>query len=84
MATLCIIIGILMLLGFTGAGYFVASALLKSQAIVSLFSLNSSLVWIATGIGAIIGLVFCLNWVVLGANCAQIRRLKRRRKKRAE
>ena len=82
MAIFCILIGILMLLGFTGAGYFAASTLMKQQTIVSLFNLDPSMVWIITGICAVIGLLFCLNWVVLGVNCAQIRKLKRRRKKR--
>lgn len=84
MAALCILIGILMLVGFTGAGYFAASALMKSQTIVSLFSLTPSTVWIVTGVCAAIGLLFCLNWVILGVNCSQIKKLRRRKKKRAD
>ncbi len=84
MAALCILIGIIMLAGLTGAGYFAASALMKQQTIVNLFSLEPSMIWIITGVCAAIGLLFCLNWVVLGINCSQIRKLRRRKKRRAE
>ena len=82
MAILCIIIGVLMLVGFTGAGYLAASMLMKQEMVVSLLKLSPSFIWAVTGVCLCIGLLFCLNWVVLGMNCSQIRKLKRRRKKR--
>ena len=82
MASICIIIGILMLAGCTGAGYYAGSMLVNNPVIGSLFELESSHVWVITGVCAVIGLLFCLNWVILGVNCGQIRKLKRRKKKR--
>ena len=80
MATLCFLIGALMLLGFTGAGIY----LMSQQAIVNLLTMAKIPSFAIIAACFAVGLVFCLNWVVLGANCAQIKKLKRRRKKRAE
>ena len=80
MATLCFLIGALMLLGCTGAGIY----LMSQQAIVNLLTMAKIPSFAIIAVCFAVGLVFCLNWVVLGANCAQIRMLKRSRKKRAE
>ena len=84
MSVLCIAIGVIGLLGFTGAGYVGISMLMGSPTIVSLFGLTESVKWIGVGVCFVIGLLFCLNWVVLGMNCASIRKLKRRKKKKQQ
>lgn len=82
MSILCIVIGVIGLVGFTGAGYIATDKLMSSQTIVSLFSLNVTAQWIIVGICFLIGLLFCLNWVMLGLNCKNIKKLQRRRKKK--
>ena len=80
MATLCFLIGALMLLGCTGAGIY----LMSQQAIVNLLSMARISSFAILAACFAVGMLFCLNWVVLGVNCTQIKKLKRRRKKRAE
>ena len=80
MATLCILIGALMLVGCTGAGIY----LMGQQAIVNLLSMARIPSFTIIALFFVVGVLFCLNWVVLGMNCAQIKKLRRRRKKHAE
>ena len=80
MATICILIGALMLVGCTGAGIY----LMSQQAIVNLLNMARIPSFAIIVLFFVVGLLFCLNWVVLGLNSAQIKKLKRRKKKRME
>lgn len=82
MSILCILIGLIGLVGFTGAGYIATNKLMSSQTIVTLFSLDATAQWIIVGVCFLIGLLFCLNWVLLGLNCKNIKKLQRRKKKK--
>lgn len=84
MSILCIVIGVIGLVGFTGAGCFATNMLMSSETIVNLFSLNATVQWIIVGACFLVGLLFCLNWVMIGLNCRSIKKLQRRRKKKQQ
>lgn len=84
MSILCIVIGVIGLVGFTGAGYIATNKLMSSETIVNLFSLNATVQWIIIGACFLIGLLFCLNWTLIGLNCGSIKKLQRRRRKKQQ
>lgn len=81
MAIPCYLIGAVMLLGFSGAGYFLGDWLLSYPVLLNMFHLTEASRWVFTGAGVAVGVILGLNWVVLGLNCRNIKKLQCRRKK---
>ena len=82
MGTICIIIGVVIFALFAGGGYFAVDYLASLPVFMNMGLFTAANTMIVVGVFAVIGLIFGLNWVVLGINCKQIRKLKRRRKKK--
>lgn len=87
MGTFCIVLGLISLIGFTGVGFYAASALLSNQMYVTLLELNEPFVVYAVIVGAcaFIGLIICASLVTLGLlynrsgkNTSLLKKLNRR------
>ena len=68
MGTICILIGLIILIAFTGGGFLVSNAVVSNQLYMSLlgFSDPTMLYVIVVGACAFIGLLICLSLVMSG------------------
>ena len=68
MGTICILIGLIILIAFTGAGFLAANLIASNQLYMSLLGLAnpSTLYVIMVGACAFIGLLICLSLVMSG------------------
>ena len=68
MGTICILIGLIILIAFTGAGFLVSNMIISNQLYMSLLGLTnpSTLYVIVVGACAFIGLLICLSLVMNG------------------
>ena len=66
MGTICILIGLIVLLAFTGGGFLVSNVILEKFAF-TFKALNPTSVYVGVvGVCAFIGLLICLNLVMNG------------------
>ena len=89
MAIVCFVIGVVLLLAFMAGGVAAANFLTSKVMYMVNFGLdklpNATVAfWVVFAVFALIGLLFFLNWLILGVNCKKIKKLARRRKKRAK
>ena len=86
MGTICILLGLILLIAFTGVGFFVSNLIISNELYMSLLALqNVSTVYLAVvGLFAFVGLLICLNLVMHGLNSnklsklqAQVKRIRR-------
>jgi len=77
MGTICILLGLIILILFVVAGFVAANAIQSSITIMSLLALKStSMVYIASiGLCAAIGLLICLNLVMHGLTYNKVAKL---------
>lgn len=68
MGTICILIGLIILIAFTGGGFLISNMILSNQLYMSLLGLAnpSTLYVIVVGACAFIGLLICLSLVMSG------------------
>ena len=68
MGTICIFLGIIFLIAFTGVGFFASNMLLANELYMSLLGVKSaSTVYIAVvGVCFVIGLLICMSLVMNG------------------
>lgn len=68
MGTICILLGLIILLFMTGAGFFVSNMVLANQLYMSLLALsNTTIVYVViVGIFFLIGLLICMGLVMDG------------------
>lgn len=89
MGTICILLGLIFLIAFTGGGFFLSNLILTNTTFKTLMGFakitDASLIYIiVVGLCFLIGLIVCMNLVMHGLNSnklnklqAQIRRMKR-------
>lgn len=86
MGTICILIGLITLIAFTGVGFLISNMIAANQIYMLLFkSFSVSEVYVlVTGVCAFVGLLICLNLVMNGLiynrvckNTALIKKLDR-------
>lgn len=89
MGTICILLGVIILIAFTAAGFFASNAILSNELYMSLLGLsNPAMVYaILVGACALIGLLICLTLVMNGLiynrvckNGAELKKIARRSK----
>ena len=68
MGTICILLGLILFIGCTGAGFFAANAVLSNQLYMTLLGTTSTTtVYVAlVGLCALVGLLICLSLVMSG------------------
>lgn len=68
MGTICILLGLILLIAFTGVGFFVSNLIISNELYMSLLALqNVSTVYLAVvGLFAFVGLLICLSLVMNG------------------
>lgn len=84
MGTICILLGLIIFLGFVFIGFIAANALAPlvtslSGSLVSMSISNTELYVIVVGIFAFIGLLICLNLVMHGLTYNKVCKLARRK-----
>ena len=82
MGTICILLGLIIFFGSIFLGFAGANAFLSSQLVASFvnFAASTTEVYIiAVGVCAFIGLLICLNLVMLGLIYRKVRRHGRRK-----
>ena len=89
MGTICILLGLILLIALTGGGFYLSNIIVSNTTYMSLLGFANStdfkLVYIiVVGLCFLIGLLICLNLVMHGLNSnklnkllAQVRRIKR-------
>lgn len=87
MGTICILLGLIIFIAFSGAGFLVSNAVLSNELYMSLLGLSdpTMLYVIVVGACAFIGLLICLGLVMNGLiynrvckNGAELKKLSRR------
>ena len=87
MGTICILLGLIIFIAFTGAGFLLSNVVLSNELYMSLLGLKdpTMLYVIVVGACAFIGLLICLSLVMNGLiynrvckNGAELRKLNRR------
>lgn len=68
MGTICILLGLIILIAFTGVGFLAAGTVLSNELYMSLLGLSEpTMVYVAVvGVCAFIGLLICLTLVMNG------------------
>lgn len=84
MGTICILLGLIIFLGFVFIGFIAANSLAPlvaslSGSLVSMSISNTELYVIVVGIFAFIGLLICLNLVMHGLTYSKVCKLARRK-----
>jgi len=82
MGTICILLGLIiflgsLFLGFAGAGVFLNSALAQTFVTISASATQTYILFVS--VCGFIGLLICLNLVMLGLTYNKVRKLSRRR-----
>lgn len=89
MGTICILLGVILLIAFTGGGFYLSNTIVSNTTYMSLLGFanasDSKMVYfIVVGLFFLIGLLICLNLAMHGLNSnkisklqAQIKRLSR-------
>ena len=86
MGTICILIGLIILIAFTGIGFFTSTMIAGNQLYMSLLKVSDpAMVYVfIVGAFALIGLLICLSLVMNGLiynrvckNGAELKRIKR-------
>ena len=89
MGTICILLGLILLIALTGGGFYLSNIIVSNTTYMSLLGFsgdtNYSMVYIiVVGLCFLIGLLICLNLVMHGLNSnklskiqAQLKRIKR-------
>ena len=89
MGTICILLGIIILIAFTAVGFFASNAILSNELYMSLLGItNAGVVYgVIVGACALIGLLICLTLAMNGLiynrvckNTAEIKKIARRSK----
>lgn len=68
MGTICIFLGLIVLVAFTGAGFFFSNSILSNQMYMSLLKIESAteVYTMVVGVCAFVGLLICLSLVMSG------------------
>ena len=68
MGTICILLGLIILIAFTGAGFFLSNMVLTNELYMTLLGLtNTTMVYVGVvGVCAFIGLLICISLVMNG------------------
>lgn len=68
MGTICILLGLILLIGSAGAGFFASNAVVSNELYMSLLGMtNASMVYVAiVGLCVLLGLLICLSLVMNG------------------
>ena len=84
MGTICILLGLILLIGCTGVGFFASNAVVSNELYMSLLGMsNASMVYVAiVGLCALIGLLVCLSLVMNGLTYNRLGKLMAMHKKR--
>ena len=89
MGTICILLGVIFLIGFTGGGFYLSNAIVSDMSIQSALTIlevkDFSIVYvIVVGLCALIGFLVFMNLLMHGVNSiklgklqAQLKRIKR-------
>lgn len=80
MGTICIMLGLILLIAFTGGGFYLSNAIIANTTYRSLLSLgevpNNTVYLIVVGICFLIGLLLCLNLAMHGLNSNKLNKLR--------
>ena len=81
MGTFCIVLGMLLLIAFTGGGFYLSNAIISNTTYRSLLGFadvsNIRIIYIiVVGICFLIGLLICLNLAMHGMNSNKINKLQ--------
>ena len=68
MGTICILLGLIILIAFTGVGFFASNLVLSNELYMSLLAItdNTSVYLVVVGLCAFVGLLICLSLVMNG------------------
>ena len=68
MGTICILLGLILLIAFTGAGFLASNLVLSSEVYTTLLHINDpTMIYVVlVGVCAFIGLLICLSLVMNG------------------
>ena len=68
MGTICILLGLILLIAFTGVGFFASNLILSNELYMSLLAIqDATTVYLAVvGVCAFVGLLICLSLVMNG------------------
>ena len=73
MGTICILLGLIILIAFTGVGFFASNLVLSNELYMSLLAITdkTSVYLVVVGLCAFVGLLICLSLVMNGLiyNC---------------
>ena len=77
MGTICIFLGVIFFITFTGGGFYLANEIIGNQLYMSLLAMNDTgiVYLIVVGVCAFIGLLICLNLVMHGINSNKLNKL---------
>ena len=86
MGTICILLGLILLIGCTGAGFFASNAVVSNELYMSLLGMtNASMVYVAiVGLCVLIGLLICLSLVMNGLIYNRLGKIARQKKHRRQ
>ena len=84
MGTICILLGLILLIGCTGAGFFASNAVVSNELYMSLLGMsNVSMVYVViVGLCVLVGLLICLSLVMNGLTYNRLGKLIAMHKKR--
>ena len=89
MGTICILLGLILLIALTGGGFYLSNMIVSNTTYMSLLGFANStdvklVYFVVVGVCFLVGLLICLNLVMHGLNSnklnkllAQVRRIKR-------
>lgn len=68
MGTICILLGAIFLIGFTGFGFFASNAILSNQFYMSMLAVKevSTVYIVVVGVCFLVGLLICMSLVMNG------------------
>lgn len=83
MGTICILLGLILLIGCTGAGFFASNAVVSNELYMSLLGMtNASMVYIAiVGACVLVGLLICLSLVMNGLIYNRLGKIAKQKKR---
>ena len=68
MGTICILLGLILLIAFTGVGFFASNLILSNELYMSLLAIQdaTTVYLVVVGVCAFVGLLICLSLVMSG------------------
>lgn len=68
MGTICILLGLILLIAFTGVGFFASNLILSNELYMSLLAIQdaTTVYLVVVGVCAFVGLLICLSLVMNG------------------